>query len=765
MSTFGRHHSHALALIAGACLLPFAAHAADQAASTADTGANAPVLAEVVVTAQHRAENAQIVPISISTVSAKTIQNSNLQEVTDLQYLVPGLQYDPTNGAAFQIRGVGSTSFDFSNEKSVNLVVDDVVMDGRRDNGLIGLSDIQRVDVLMGPQGTLFGKNSTSGVISITTADPVLGRWSGQANASYGERNDTIDNLTLNVPLGETAALRVSGFHQGQDGFGEYTTLHKKLGSFNEYGGRAKLLWRPIPHLQVILAGDYEQHWDNSIRTAVTGASASLTAEEMAYGVTPGPQNASTADSSEGIIKTSSSGETLHVQYQVAGNTLTSITAYRQTTYDNNTPVDLVPSSVFAYIPYNDGALKTSKVSEELRLASPTGQFIEYSAGLFYDRLTADQTQLQWATLGSPTVVGGKPLTTLYNVSGANGQPGDEDYFQAVNTSYAAFGQLKFNLTDKLSILFGGRYTDDRNSQRLSFLTIPSAPITGTTDTFIDLYNAPFRQSGSVSGNNFSYRIAPEYRITPTEMVYATYSTGYKPGGVAFVSNNYDPYKPETVQSFEVGEKSEFFDHRLRVNFDLFYENFKDFQTSLLTNVPGNAPAGAVLTAIVIGNAGGLKSEGAETNVTFRATSELTLNVAATYADTYFTDYVYNTTTNYSGTDLTNAPRWMISSGVDYDHEFSPTIELHGHLDYAYRTDVYTVVGEPAYSKIPGYGLLNGRIGVTISPANIQVGIYARNLLNTYFSTGEVNYGAPGYLHYSTLDAYRTVGVFAKYQF
>ncbi|MGH1559791.1 TonB-dependent receptor plug domain-containing protein [Caulobacter segnis] len=157
-------------------------------------------------------------PISITSVSADRLEQSNFRSVTDLPYLVPGVQFETTNGTAFNIRGVGSTSWDFSNEKSVSLVVDDVVMDAQRDNGLTGLADIQQIDVLMGPQGTLFGKNATSGVIAITTVKPALGVFSVKGDAAYGERDDRATNLTVNIPLGDKLALRVSSFAQGQDG-------------------------------------------------------------------------------------------------------------------------------------------------------------------------------------------------------------------------------------------------------------------------------------------------------------------------------------------------------------------------------------------------------------------------------------------------------------------------------------------------------------------------------------------------------------------
>jgi iron complex outermembrane receptor protein len=309
------------------------------------------------------------------------------------------------------------------------------------------------------------------------------------------------------------------------------------------------LLFQPSDRLQLVFANDYEHHWDSSIRTAVSGASATVTAEEIAAGVHPGPENADDADSSKGSIKTTSFGDSLHIRYKIGGDTLTAITAYRGTTYDNATPADLLPGSEYAYIPYNFGALKTSKFSEELRWASPTGQFIEYLGGLYYNKLIADQTQLQWATLGQPTVSNGVALTHYYALTGAIGSTGNESLFMARNMTAAGFGQLKFNFTDKFSIAISGRESYDRNSQSLSFPYVASTPITGTADTFTATSAAPIYPQGTLSGNNFSYRVAPEYKLTNSIMIYGTYSTGYKPAGIAFVGNKYDPYKAETVES------------------------------------------------------------------------------------------------------------------------------------------------------------------------------------------------------------------------
>ena len=755
-------------------------------------------LTQIVVTAQRRAEKAQTVPISITSISAETLQNTGYTSLTDLQYVVPGVQYDPTQGAAFQIRGVGSTSFDFSNSKSVNVVVDDVVMDAQRDNGLVGLSDVQRVDVLMGPQGTLFGKNSTSGVISITTNKPIIGKFGGNVYASYGERNDRIINGTINVPISDAAALRVSAFEQGQDGKGQYVTLKRNLGRVDEYGVRAKLLLKPSDSLELVLAGEYTHHYDTSIRTPVGGPagtsfspSAFVVAQEAAFGVTPGPQNADTADGSLGAIAVTNKGGSLHASYEIGDHTLTSITAYRETTYDNDTPADLLPSNVFSYVPFNSGRLKTNKFSEEVHFASPTGRFFEYLIGGFYNKLNATQTQLQWGTLGAPLISAtGVPAPTLYALTGGKDAVtgallGNSVQFDAHNETAAVFGQTKFTFTPQLSLTLGGRYNYDWNSQTIGYINIDPVSVAGYTPTFVATSNAPtvdFR-GGKKTGGRFTYRIAPQFMINPDAMIYASYSTGYKPGGVAFVGNKYDPYNAESVKSWELGVKSEFLDHKVRVNVDLFSSKYTNFQATILT--PVSTGIGGFILASAIGNAPGLRSRGFEATVAVKPTHSLSLSGSLTYTDAKFTNYVASPTANYTGTSLTNAPKWTAAINADYEGEVSSSLKLKAHVDYAYRSQSQTVTGamlgdilapavvnadgtrtpNASYSLIPAYGLVNTRLSLGAIDDTVEVGIYARNLFNTYFSTGWQIYGALGLVHYTSPNAYRTLGGYAKFKF
>lgn len=720
-------------------------------------------LAEVVVTAQRRSENGQHVPVAVQSITGEAIRDAGYKSVTDLQYLAPGLQYDPTQGAAFQIRGVGTTSFDFSNAKSVNVVVDDVVMDGQRANGLIGLVDIAHADVLMGPQGTAFGKNSTSGVLSISTNKPQLNTRSLEASASLGAYNDRILNATVNVPVGDRAALRISGFDQGQDGFGRNVTLNRLVGSTHDYGGRARLLLQPNDRFDLLVSGDYGHHWDSDVRTPVSGQPAPVAALLRSVGVTPGPRNAYTADGIFGQLESEEWGASVRAHARIGEHDLTSISAYRYTRYNNNTPVNLTPIDRFAYVPYNIGYLHTDKVSQEVHLASPQGGWFQYLVGGFYNRLEATQAQLQWATLGTPIVTTSVTPRPLFAVSGAIGASGNASLFHAVNETEAVFGEVRIVPTAWFRIDLGARYSHDDNAQRLSYVTIDPVPITGFSPRFLPTSAPPVIPFGRVKGDDVSVRVSPTFQIAPDLMVYGTFTTGYKPAGIAFVGNKYDPYASEAVRAWEFGLKSEWFGRRVRVNIDLFRSDFSNFQATILTKIPDGA--GGFLLATAIGNAGGLRSQGIETSITVRPSRALSLAASASYTDAYFTQYRFDATTDYTNTRLPNAPALSATASATYARALSAHVKLRLHADYAYRSETWTVVGQPGYSYVPGFGLTNARVSILHEPSGVEAGIYARNLFDTYFSTGWQLYGALGLLHYTSPNARRTLGAFANVRF
>ena len=327
----------------------------------------------------------------------------------------------------------------------------------------------------------------------------------------------------------------------------------------------------------------------------------------------------------------------------------------------------------------------------------------------------------------------------------------------------AAFGQLKFNISKHFDIAISGRYTHDKNSQGLSFINSDAQAITGYNPTFVATKGGPVYPWGQMSGQNFSGRISPEYHFNPNVMAYFTFSTGYKPAGIAFVGNVYDPYHKETVRSYEAGLKSEWMHHKLRLNMDVFREDFTNFQATVLTPVP--AGNGTTILTSAIGNAGGLVSQGVEGNVAYKPIPDLTFSGSVSFTDAHFTDYQPKPTVSYTNTRLTNSPVWSANAYVDYHHDLTPSLGVQAHLDYAYRGTTWTVTGQPNYSKVPAYSLVNLRVSLLPLNKRLQVGLYVRNMFNQYFSTGYQLYGSAGYLHYTSPDARRTIGGFINFSY
>ena len=718
-----------------------------QTEPTADSGA----LEEVVVTAQRRSENLQNVPIAVSVVQGADLSKTNYRGVTDLQFLVPSLTFDPNNGGGFQIRGVGTQSFDFSNEQGVSVVLDDVVMDAQRQAGLYGLNDIDRVEVLRGPQGTLFGKNSTAGVVAINTKNPILNELSGNGSFSYGERNDRNVYGALNLPIGTHSALRISAFEQGQDGYANFTVLDKKLGTYKESGVRAKLLFEPSDDLNVMLVADYAHHWDDSHQQAtLISTSPSIAATSAANGAAVGPANFNNADSFMSYTSVDEAGTSLHVNYKIGGQTLTSITAFRYDGNHNNNALDFVPKPLF--LPINVQDLQTHKFSQEFRLASPTGGFFEYVVGLYYNDLKLWSTQLQLGEVGAPL-----PPNTFLALSGAaDGTPGNNlATFRNNNRGEAAFGQVKFTFNEQFDLIAGGRVTHDNNSAEVG--NVVSTAYIPAGYNLIPVRKSAVPPYGTATDTNFSYRASLQYHFTPDTMVYATYSTGYKGPGVAFISEINDPYRAETVKSYELGVKSELFGHHLRLNADIFDEKYKDFQAEVYKTING-------LPNFIIGNAGGLTSKGIEGDFTFRPIRPLTLIGAVTYNETYFTDYVDGPNI-YTGNNLANSPRWASSLSSEYTRAVGGGYGMSANLNYSWRSQTYTTIGNQEATHVGGYGLLGARLAFGPEQGHWHAGVYARNLLDRYFPTGYYLLAGLGNSQFYSPDARRTVGVFVDGSF
>jgi iron complex outermembrane recepter protein len=565
----------------------------------------------IIVTARRRAESAQKVPVAVSVVSSQMLEQHQVVDACRLVNLTPSLQVQSANqqvGATnFTIRGIGTNVFGPA-EASVGVVIDDVAM-ARPLLGIVQFFDLDRVEVLRGPQGMLFGKNASAGLVNISTADPRLNESQLIANIQYGNTtapgsgHQITAQTAFNTPVSTDSALRVSAFFTRQDGYTVNIKRDEDSG-LTQFGGRIKYLWQPSDALKVILTGDYQHEKGPGESVLVRSYAAPgglIDALNAADGIVAGPKNTRVANDVSTENDFDVGGTSLRAMLDIGdGFALTNVAAWRF--YKSHTQVDTDTTSADIFNT-NAGGRSMNQYSEELRLTSPDDQPLTYQLGLFYLHFRDSSTLLQGGNLGVPVPAGTNLLGGL---------------LQGVTKtdSYAAFFEGTYRITDRFRVTGGGRYSHDKLNYTMDF---------GNPLGLIPLYPFPDVQS-RVSSSNFSYRAGLDFDIATSVLTYFTYARGYKQPTVdALTGRRVDA---EIPKSFEVGIKSTLLDRKLRLNLALFDTTFDNFQTQ--AQLPGTAAGFSTL------NAGKLKSRGVEVEYTLLPFEGLTLSGGTTYN---FTEY------------------------------------------------------------------------------------------------------------------------------
>ncbi|MBX3482390.1 TonB-dependent receptor [Phenylobacterium sp.] len=795
--------SNLLVLLATTSLLGLAAPAmaADADGATID---------ELVVTAQRREQSLLDVPLSMAVVSADTLKNANIASVTELTQLATGLTYNTNFGGGFQVRGVGTQSVLISSEQSVSVVVDDIVQ-GLPEIAFAGpsyqaLTDIERVEVLRGPQGTLFGKNSSAGVLQIITKKPRLGEYAGDVTASYATDNEVRLNANLNVPIGENAAFKISGFVQRRDGFVHNRFTGEDVSGYSNRGVRAKLLWKPSEKLELYVIGAHIENSDSgngvwTLRSCGSGLNGTqgryLPCDEAAkFGVVAGPKNLSGSwDGALGVKQTNDS-ISARVTYDLGGGAqLKAITGYYEV--DVNEDVD-VDSSQRPIVSTNISRFIQSQFTQEIRLEGTFNDNIDYTIGGFYYRSENATRAVQGGTYhnlpdGSPIT-----LTTTFGPVRCCLAALDSD-----TKSLAAFGQVTVRLLDdRLSITGGLRYTDDKvslqsraldraNTCQVSFATAGAAckPVAS--------YPSPAVISKN-DATDLSGKITVQYEVAADVNVYATYSTGYKGPLISYARGQpLLPVDEETVENYEIGLKGAFLDRRLIATAAAFRSRYTGFQGQTTVVDPLN-PAIRSLTTT---NAGGLKTKGFELDATFKVTRELTLRGGYAYIPTEFVDFAIqcndrftNPATvpgqctyisekapgllqfNAGGYPLIYAPKNSFNLGLNYERAVMGDHVFGVAVNYNWRDKAYTAAADPN-SILPSYGLLGANISFGPEDGQWRVSAFARNLLDKYFVTGifktpldsgtagSTPLSTIGYANIPSIESSRTLGVKVEVNF
>jgi len=743
-----------LVSLVGAALGAMAGQASAQAEAAAEKKETLKV-EQVIVTATRREQLLQDVPASVTAMSGATVEKSNFRELTDIQYLAPNVAFSATNpvsnGGGYQIRGVGTQTYDSGVEQTVGLVVDGVVIGLSRDPGATGFSDIERVEVLRGPQGTLFGKNSSAGVIQVVTKRPRIGQNTAEVNLSFGERNEKIARGIVNLATGASSALRLSAYYQAQDGAIPYLVRSEgAIGDRDNKGVRAKFLWNATGDLSVMVAAEHQKGFARDGHTIESlGTSALYNAQFAKFQEKPGHGVYKSYQDGDWTADSEISGASVQLDYAFNDHTLTSITAYRKLKSSQLSDIDAAPANIFNN---SDGGVDSNQFTQELRLTSPTGERFEYVAGLYYYRTVnagwTSQVGNYYGLFGRPVVLGG----------GVRDQSNE-------SRNHAVFGQGTYRLNDTVKAIAGLRYTSDRvhGTMRITPLPYP-AVVQGAL--------APY--DGRTSAENVSGKLGLQYEPGKDFMAYATYSRGYKGPAISGVTQVV-MIDPETVDSIEAGARSTLLDGRLILNATVYSADYKNFQAQTLD-------AGANPPTFTLSNAGLMRTRGVELESSVRLTREFDLTLGAAYSDARFKEF-YGTcytgqplstvqgvgcyvdaatrlqVANYAGERLPNAPKWSYLVRASYRHAFGNGLAFDAMANWAWRGEAQAMVADPR-AAMSAYGILNANLGIGKRDGSWRVGLYARNLLDKQFyapyASGVLNPG--GYYRIMSPDAFRTVG-------
>jgi len=683
--------------LSGAALLVVASPAFAQtvAPAPATDQADATAPSDIIVTAQKRSERLQDVPAAVSVVSGDTLAKMSINNIEDSQRLVPALTFvkgDTSLNSALFLRGIGTVSFSIAAEPSVTSVIDGVVL-SRAGESFGDLYDIDRIEVLRGPQGTLFGKNSSAGVINIVTKEPgdTLG---GYVDLGYFDRNEFKAKASIGGPIGGGWRAGFTGFYGQYDGNIYDTTTKGYINGYKHYGGRAQLVGDLAPDVKIRVLADYRKS-DDQCCSFVIGALNPTTPNSAITSIlapTLGGATRETIASFPNRTREETYGASLQADIGIGTHTLTSITSYRKwnneeirdgswtdQVYAPNTTV--TPTIAGVPLIRDDGPEKASTFTQELRLTSPTGGFVDYVLGAFYYHSVARRSYTRsdtycTASPASPLPSGLVPCPTGSTILNPVGTAN----FGSTFDNLAAFGQLTWHFTPQLRLITGLRYTHDEvktDMIRVDNFTGPTFPGVGAPagiganfdqgvkDTGVS-NGVPWR--GKTSADNLSGKAAIQYDIDHDHMVYVSYARGYK--GPAFnvffnmAAINTAPIAPETSNSFEAGLKNSFDHGRIVLNLAAFYAKVYNYQANYPTTVNGT-----VTTTII--NAGDVSTRGFEADWLARLSRALTITGGFSYTDAHVDNFLAPPAAQAinaiaPGTPLAFAPKLKGSLGVTY---------------------------------------------------------------------------------------------------
>jgi iron complex outermembrane receptor protein len=709
------------ALTIGALLVASAYAGAEETDPTPlkgrDDSASAP---SVTVSATRRNASLQSVPVAVTVLDGDALNNANRTSIDTIVQEVPSVTFRQQGGnkdSTIFVRGIGTISTSPGVEPTVSTVIDGVVY-ARPGQATLDLLDIEHIEILRGPQGTLFGKNASSGVLN------VIGRKSTQETAGFVDAS-WYEGNEKRVRAGVSGAIQpgvvsasVTGLYADYDG--NINNVHAGGGKLNGYdrkGVRARVDITPTRDLDIALIADYLRSTSSPTFTAYKSTAAAFNA-----GIAPvvaGAENRQVNTDIPSDIRDKNKGLSAQVDYRFNGYTLTSITAVRDwdnTQYTSTSAIGNaaeVARITAAFPATRDiGTVEFKQASQELRLASPKEQFAEYVVGAYY--------------------LHGKDREVYQRIvnNGAAINSGRADY-GVKNDSYSLFGESTLNFASDWRAIAGARWTRDDLSYdhaRTSTQTVAFAGVQPATQS-----------TGSTSKDGYSGRLGLQYDIARDINTYATYSRGYK--GPAYnvffnmLSRDTLALKPETSDSFELGLKGSAFDRKLTANIAIFDTKYSNYQANFYDTV-----AGAVVTRLI--NAGDVSTKGVELDLNARPTHELTLTQSLAYTDAKIDSFncpaAAAASCNLNGQPLPFSPKWKSFTRANYALPLQNGFIVDFSADYTYQAKTQYDLFQSADAIQGAYGIVNAGIALSSPVGGWRIALVGKNLANKSYATNLV---------------------------
>jgi iron complex outermembrane receptor protein len=683
-------------------------------------------LEEVVVTAQRRAENVQDLAISITAFTSDSLRELGYSDLKEIAGQTPGLNANGSIGDSnpiFTIRGIGLNDTFSNNNPSTSVYVDEVLLPFSPMLSM-QLFDLERVEVLKGPQGTLYGRNTTGGAINLISVKPAQ-ETSAFVRLDYGRYDRGEIEAAIGGPLTDTLSGRLAVIAVNQsDGWQTNAFTGQTIGDKEQYAARAQLAWEPSERTDVLLRLNWgSDESDNQLREHVGSYSAPFSFTPCAATLEgrrdegncvdflgyfdPTPDRRTVEDSSlyghERDADTWSGG--LTISYDFDAFTLTSVTGYSE--FDRVLGDDSDGAALIELDSQFSDDIES--FTQELRLSSSGDSPLTWVAGVYYSDDTIDGDILQ--ALDQHIF-----LTRV-----------DTNWTQKTE-SYAAFGQFDWAITDHWSLIAGLRYTDEDKSIRYDAFDLNPFG----TSQFLPTPVAGIHNE--ISNDNVSGKLGVDFHVNDDVMLYASASRGFKSGGfkaaIAFNPSELDPFEPEELDAYEIGVKSTLADGRLRLNAAAYYNDWRDFQAFITENRSG-------INVIVLSNAGDAEVKGFETEIAFAPVAGLDVTLGANWMDTEITKF--NTVpgaVDATGNELANAPEWMVNATARYEFAVGGG-NTRAYVLAAGRyqdSQFFTVTNNPQASQ-PSYSTIDARIGLRDADGRWEASLYGRNLSDELYIT------------------------------